>query len=89
MSPERYPYNRPTWMEIGTLTDTPDKGEWRCPYCGTVMPDGVDHPSVWECCGEMGHAEHWHFDNRPALGSQGMFGKVRGWVKSDHDEKLY
>lgn len=28
----------------------------RCPYCGKEMPDGIDDPAVWECCGEMGHA---------------------------------
>ena len=86
MSPERYPYNQPTWMERGTLSDTPDKGEWRCPYCGTAMPDGVDHPSVWEHCGEMGHAEHWHLEPR-STGS--AYGPTWKWVKSDHDEKLY
>ena len=57
------------------------EGEWRCPYCGAVMPDGVDHPAVWECCGEMGHAEHWvlRWDNR---------NKVNGskWVKSEYDD---
>jgi len=83
MSPERYPYNQPTWMESGTLTDTPDKGEWRCPYCGTAMPDGVDHPSVWEHCGEMGHAEHWHIYLSRVGGPHWV------WRKSDHDEKLY
>ena len=64
-----------TWHDDRTLTDTPDRGEWRCPYCGEGMPDGVPHPSVWQHCGEVGHAEHYEVDRR---------GK---WVKSDHDNR--
>ena len=28
-----------------------------CPYCGNEVPDGIDHPSLFACCGELGHAE--------------------------------
>jgi len=78
MSPEKYPYNRGTWHDERSLTDTPDRGEWRCPFCDNAMPNGNDH-ETWVCCGEMGRAEHWHFDSR------WQFGKVRGWVRTDDD----
>lgn len=63
MSPERYPYSAGTWHDRRDLTDTPDRGEWRCPYCDSAMPDAIQ-PELWECCGEMGHAEHWHVDKK-------------------------
>ncbi len=86
MSPEHYPYNIGTWHDDRMLTDTPDMGEWRCPYCGTAMPDGVDHPSVWSHCGEVGHAEHWHLERSRVPQANGP---KYVWRKSDHDEKLY
>ena len=58
------------------------EGEWRCPYCGAVMPDGVDDPSVWAHCGEVGHAEHWHMEWTPRKG----MGAAK-WVKSDSDAR--
>ncbi len=82
MSPERHPYNVSTWRDSRTLTDTPNSGEWRCPYCGTSMPDGVDDPSAWAHCGEVGHAEHWHLEWTPRNG----MGASR-WVKSDSDAR--
>ena len=28
-----------------------------CPYCGKEAPSGLDHPNLFACCGEIGHAE--------------------------------
>ena len=28
-----------------------------CPYCGKEAPSGLDHYSLFACCGEIGHAE--------------------------------
>jgi hypothetical protein len=28
-----------------------------CPYCGKEAPQGLDHPNLFACCGELGHAE--------------------------------
>lgn len=28
-----------------------------CPYCGKEAHKGLDHYSLFACCGELGHAE--------------------------------
>ena len=30
---------------------------WRCVYCGKEVPEGIDHPTLFACCGEIGHVE--------------------------------
>jgi hypothetical protein len=37
------------------VVQQPD-AKWVCPFCGGEMPDGIPHPSMWQCCGEIGHA---------------------------------
>jgi hypothetical protein len=31
--------------------------QWACTYCGKEVPDGIDHPGLFDCCGERGHVE--------------------------------
>jgi hypothetical protein len=30
---------------------------WVCVYCGTEVNDGCPDPSMFSCCGEVGHVE--------------------------------
>lgn len=43
--------------EEGVFSQQPDPEDdpIECPYCGKEAPSGLDHPSQFVCCGEVGH----------------------------------
>ena len=36
----------------------------RCVYCGKEVPEGIDHPTLFACCGEIGHVEENKDENQ-------------------------